>query len=96
MTNYRMGQPIIASLEDLDQASAFVSGLAARAGISPRVGVVLGSGLGAFFGFYCYIAFFKKLESRTAFLLRNMNYIIGTITALVSVITICNIINYYL
>jgi threonine/homoserine/homoserine lactone efflux protein len=57
---------------------------------------VLGSGLGAFFGFYCYIAFFKKLESRTVFILRNMNYIIGTITALVSVITICNVINYYL
>jgi threonine/homoserine/homoserine lactone efflux protein len=57
---------------------------------------VFGSGLGAFFGFYCYIAFFKKLEARTAFILRNMNFIIGTITALVSVITICNIVNYYL
>lgn len=57
---------------------------------------VLGSGLGAFFGFWCYIAFFKKLEARTTFLLRNMNYIIGTITALVSVITVCNIVNFYL
>lgn len=57
---------------------------------------VIGSGLGAFFGFYCYIAFFKKLESKTEFLLRNMNYIIGTITGIVSAITLINIINHYL
>ena len=57
---------------------------------------VLGSGLGAFFGFWCYIVFFKKLETKTAFLLRNMNYIIGSITALVSIVTVCNIVNYYL
>lgn len=56
---------------------------------------VLGSGLGALFAFYCYIAFFKKLESKTEFLLKNMNYIIGSITGLVSIITLANIINYY-
>ncbi len=56
---------------------------------------VLGSGIGAYLGFYCYIAFFKKLESRTQFILRNMNYIIGTITAAVSVLTLYNIIEYY-
>lgn len=56
---------------------------------------VLGSGLGALFAFYCYIAFFKKMENRAEFLLKNMNYIIGSITGLVSVITLANIINYY-
>ena len=56
---------------------------------------VIGSGLGAFFAFYCYIAFFKKLENKTQFFLNNMNYIIGSITGLVSVITLANIINHY-
>lgn len=56
---------------------------------------VIGSGLGALFAFYCYIAFFKKLESKTEFLLKNMNYIIGSITGLVSILTLANIINYY-
>lgn len=56
---------------------------------------VIGSGMGAFFAFYCYIAFFKKLETKTEFLLRNMNYIIGSITGIVSIITLANIINYY-
>ena len=56
---------------------------------------VLGAGIGAYFGFYCYIAFFKKLEDRTRFILRNMNYIIGSITGLVSLVTLYNIIEYY-
>ena len=56
---------------------------------------VIGSGIGAFFAFYCYIAFFKKLETRTAFLLKNMNYIIGSITGLISFITLLNIIEFY-
>jgi threonine/homoserine/homoserine lactone efflux protein len=56
---------------------------------------VFGSGIGAFFAFYCYIAFFKKWEARTTFLLRNMNYIIGTITGAVSLITLFNVVEYY-
>jgi threonine/homoserine/homoserine lactone efflux protein len=56
---------------------------------------VTGAGLGAFFAFYCYITFFKKLENRTAFLLRNMNYIIGSITGLISIATLINILQYY-
>ena len=56
---------------------------------------VFGSGLGAFFAFYCYIDFFKKMESKAEFLLKNMNYIIGSITGLVSVLTLINIINHY-
>ena len=57
---------------------------------------VIGSGIGALFAFYCYIAFFKKLENKTEILLSNMNYIIGSITGLVSIFTLLNIINYYL
>lgn len=59
------------------------------------VSFVIGSGLGAFFGFYCYIRFFKKLERRTAFILANMNYIIGSMTGLVSLITLYNVAEYY-
>jgi len=56
---------------------------------------VVGSGIGAFFAFYCYIAFFEKMESKSTFLLKNMNYIIGTITGLISILTLGNIIKYY-
>lgn len=56
---------------------------------------VIGSGLGAFFAFYCYIAFFKKMETKTTFLMKNMNYIIGSITGLIAVITLVNVIRYY-
>lgn len=56
---------------------------------------VVGSALGASVAFYCYIAFFKKIESKTEFLINNMNYIIGSITGLVSIFTLVNIINYY-
>ena len=56
---------------------------------------VVGSGFGAFFGFWCYIAFFKAMESRTKFLLKNMNYIIGSITGLVALCSIGNVIDYY-
>lgn len=56
---------------------------------------VFGSGIGAYFAFWCYIAFFKKMESRTAFILNNMNYIIGSVTGLVSIMTLINILEYY-
>lgn len=56
---------------------------------------VVGSGFGAYFAFYCYIAFFKKMESRTQFILTNMNYIVGSVTGLVSVLTLVNILEYY-
>lgn len=50
-------------------------------------GVVLGS----FLVFYCYIIFFKKIENKTDFLMANMNKIIGSITGLISIITLFNI-----
>ena len=56
---------------------------------------VFGSGIGSFFAFFCYITFFKKLETKTAFILNNINYIIGSITGLVSIVTLVNVIKYY-
>lgn len=56
---------------------------------------VFGSGIGAYFAFYCYIAFFKKMETRTAFILNNVNYIIGSVTGLISILTLVNILEYY-
>lgn len=56
---------------------------------------VLGSVLGSFAALYSYIAFFGKIEQKTDYLMRNMNKIIGTITGLVAVVTLFNILNYY-
>ncbi len=56
------------------------------------VGVVLGS----FVVFYSYIAFFKKIESKTDFILKNMNNMIGSVTGIMAVLTLYNIIKYYL
>lgn len=56
------------------------------------LGVVIGS-LGAF---YCYILFFNKLKSKTAFFLRNMNTIIGAITGIIALLTLYNILKSYL
>lgn len=55
-------------------------------------GVVLGSSL----VFYCYITFFQKIQDKTDYMMRNMNTIIGSITGLISLITLINIIRYYL
>jgi threonine/homoserine/homoserine lactone efflux protein len=54
-------------------------------------GVVLGS----FMVFYFYITFFKNIENKADYIMRNMNNFIGTITGLVSLITLFNIIKYY-
>ncbi|GAA3725534.1 MULTISPECIES: LysE family transporter [Flavobacterium] len=56
---------------------------------------VLGSVLGAFGILYSYIAFFGRIEKKTDYFMRNMNTIIGTITGLVAVATLFNILNYY-
>ncbi|WP_298142736.1 LysE family transporter [Flavobacterium sp.] len=56
---------------------------------------VTGSAVGSFMAFYCYISLFSKLESKTAVILKNMNYIIGSVTGLVSIFTIINILEYY-
>ena len=56
---------------------------------------VLGSVLGAFAILYSYISFFGKIEKKTDYFMRNMNTIIGTITGLVALATLFNILNYY-
>lgn len=56
---------------------------------------VIGVVFGSFAVFYAYIAFFRKIESKTDFLIQNMNTIIGSITGLVSALTLYNIIKYY-
>jgi threonine/homoserine/homoserine lactone efflux protein len=56
---------------------------------------VLGIILGTFFGFYCFITFFQKMEDRTTFIIRNMNYIIGSVTALICAATLINVFEYY-
>jgi threonine/homoserine/homoserine lactone efflux protein len=51
-------------------------------------GVVLGSSL----GFYGYITFFKSLESKTNFISTNINFIIGSITGMVALLSLIYII----
>jgi len=45
--------------------------------------------------FYTYISFFSKIANKTDFFMKNMNKIIGSITGLVALLTLFNIINYY-
>lgn len=54
-------------------------------------GVVIGS----FLVFYFYISFFNRIENKRDFIMKNMNTIIGSITGLISIITLANIIKYY-
>ena len=56
---------------------------------------VNGAILGSFLVFYCYISFFNKIENKTDYVTKNMNTIIGSITGLISVITLWNVIKYY-
>lgn len=57
---------------------------------------VFGAVLGSFLVFYSYISFFSKIESKTDFFMRNMNKIIGSITGVIALITLFNIVKYYL
>lgn len=47
--------------------------------------------VGTFSTFYLYIIFFKKVGGRTEFLMQNINYIIGSITGLIALITFIRI-----
>jgi threonine/homoserine/homoserine lactone efflux protein len=53
---------------------------------------VCGVTLGSFGVFYLYIVFFKKIKGKTDFFMRNINYIIGTVTGLVAIITFIRIV----
>lgn len=54
-------------------------------------GVVIGS----FLVFYFYISFFNRIENKRDYIMKNMNSIIGSITGLIAIITLVNIIKYY-
>ncbi|MEY2869201.1 MAG: hypothetical protein RIR01_1684 [Bacteroidota bacterium] len=56
---------------------------------------VSGAVLGSFLVFYFYIVFFQKIEKKADYFLRNMNVIIGSITGLVSLIALVNILQHY-
>lgn len=56
---------------------------------------VFGTVAGSFVVFYCYVVFFDKMKSKTDFFVRNMNTIIGTITAIVALISLVNVLQYY-
>ena len=55
------------------------------------VGVVFGS-LAVFYG---YIYFFKKIQSKTDYLVQNMNTIIGSVTGIIAVMALYHILKYY-
>ncbi|EMY3482669.1 LysE family transporter [Flavobacterium psychrophilum] len=55
------------------------------------VGVVFGSLL----VFYSYISFFKKIEAKTDFLVKNMNTIIGSITGFIAILALYHVLKYY-
>lgn len=54
-------------------------------------GVVIGS----FTGFYLYILYFKNHQSKSDYLIKNGNYIIGSITGLISLVTLFKLINTF-
>jgi threonine/homoserine/homoserine lactone efflux protein len=56
---------------------------------------VAGVVAGSFLVFYLYIVFFKKREAKSSFLMNNGNYIIGTLTGLVSIVTLFKLIKGY-
>jgi threonine/homoserine/homoserine lactone efflux protein len=56
---------------------------------------VVGVASGSFFVFILYVQFFKKRKAKSTFLLQNGNYIIGSITGLISIITLYKIVKIY-
>ena len=61
----------------------------------PIISFLIGVLLGSFAIFYFYIIYFIKMESKADFLFNNINKIIGTITGIVSIIALINIIKYF-
>lgn len=53
---------------------------------------VVGAAMGTFVTLYTYIFFFDKIQSKTLTSQKNMNYIIGGITGVISIFTLINII----
>lgn len=57
--------------------------------------LVMGVVTGSFLVFYCYIAFFNRMKKNANATLENMNKIIGSITGIVALLTLYNILKYY-
>jgi threonine/homoserine/homoserine lactone efflux protein len=61
----------------------------------PEYSFVLGVVLGSTTVFYLYVAFFNKMKSKADFFINNMNKMIGTITGIVAVVTLINLVKEY-
>lgn len=57
--------------------------------------LVFGVVAGSFSVFYLYVTFFNKMKSKADYFVNNMNKIIGTITGLIAIITLFNILKNY-
>lgn len=53
---------------------------------------VAGSAMGTFIMLYVYIFFFHKIKNKNFTSQKNMNYIIGSITGIIAIVTLVNII----
>ena len=56
------------------------------------ISYVAGAATGSFVTFYFYIFFFDKIKSKRFTSQKNMNYLIGIVTGVISIITLINII----
>ena len=52
---------------------------------------MIGVGFGSFIALYLYILFFNKVKGKTFTSQKNMNYIIGSITGVIAIITLINV-----
>ena len=52
---------------------------------------VMGVVIGSFAVFYLYIIFFKRIEHKTDWMMRNMNYFLGSVTGLVAIVNLIKI-----
>ncbi len=52
---------------------------------------VAGAAMGTFIMLYVYIFFFDKIKNKKMTSQKNMNYIIGGITGIIAIVTLCNI-----
>ncbi|MGL5113170.1 MAG: LysE family translocator [Flavobacterium sp.] len=56
---------------------------------------VFGVVAGAFLVFYGYVHFFSKIQAKADFFIQNMNKLIGSVTGLMSLVTLYNILRHY-
>lgn len=62
----------------------------------PEYSFVLGTVLGSSTIFYLYVVFFNKMKSKTSYFINNMNKMIGTITGIVALFTLFNLVKHYI